>query len=237
MAVTMGQLTAQILTDTNRDSQTLDPNFGEDIPLYPAAIQRAILTAIKYMESRFFWMFRTSATIEISQGTNFVDLPSDFNNLDFAQYNIGSVIYTRKTGFINVTFEDLFNYYNSANDCGIPRRYAIKSDIENGQIVNRFYIYPNVQASLPNPQAFTVWYYYKDAVYPTVDGSLNNDTTSIWFNDATVDLVRMKAMERFYHDTLQAPDLAANYTQFVTQFENNLSMKNQNKQLYNMLSV
>jgi len=320
MAVTMGQLTAQILTDTNRDSTALDPNTQPMLPLYPAAIQRAILTAIKYMESRYYWMFRKMALITIPSGLNVTELPADLINIDYVQYNWNGQIYSPKNKFIPVSFQDLQNLFYSTGQVGQPTRWAIWT--------NLFYVYPYVRSGnntlsfganpigttasssvitvtfAPNSESnffigqaitvsginttiggltpaelnvsatvltvtsttftydcgttasgtttggglgvaisaenfgqdFQIWYYNKDLVYPVVDGSIANTGTSIWFNDTTVDLVRMMAMQRFYYDTLQAPDIGDQYMQQVENFQRNLDMKNNNRQTNNFLS-
>jgi hypothetical protein len=218
MAVNFGQLIQQILDDTNRDASTLLNGSGTST--YKTAVGRAIVTAIKYMESSLYWAFKKNAVVTILDQENSVSLPADFSSMITVQFTIGNTLYSLREGFTNQTFEDLLAYYNNTAEQGIPRKYAVFND--------RMYIYPLASGDTD----FTIYYYEKDEFYPAVD-----EDTSIWFSDATVDLVRMKAMERFYHDTLQSPELAGTYTNAVADFERNLMRKNNLRQTYNTLSI
>lgn len=219
----MGQLTGQILTDSNRDAVTEDPVTG--LPLFPLAIQRAILSAIIFCESKYYWNFKKISPVTILNQTMSVALPNDFANLIQAQAFFGNTFYGAKNGFLNVSFDELQSFYFNPNEVGRPRKYAIQN--------NTFYIYPLASGDT----IFNITYYYKDVTYPTVDGDVNNETTSIWFDPQTIDLVRLKAMQRFYHDTLQAPDLAASYQAAFEEFESNFYEKNNARQTYNLLWI
>lgn len=218
MAVNFGQLIQQILDDTNRDASTLLNGSGTST--YKTAVGRAIVTAIKYMESNLYWAFRKNAVITILDQENSVSLPADFSSMITVQFNIGTTLYSLRQGFVNQSFEDVLSYYNNSAEQGIPRKYAIFN--------NTLYIYPLASGDTD----FTIYYYEKDEFYPAVDGD-----TSIWFSDETVDLVRMKAMERFYHDTLQSSEIANTYSLAVIDFEKNLMRKNNLRQNYNTLSI
>lgn len=218
MAVNFGQLIQQILDDTNRDASTLLNGSGTST--YKTAVGRAIVTAIKYMESNLYWAFTKNAVVTIPDQADSVSLPADFSSLITIQYDVGNTLYSLQQGFSSVTFEDLISYYNNTAEQGLPRKYAIFN--------NTLYVYPLASGDTD----FTVYYYEKDEFYPAVD-----EDTSIWFSDETVDLVRMKAMERFYHDTLQSPELASTYNNVASDFESNLMRKNNLRQNYNTLSI
>lgn len=219
MAVNFGQLTQWILDDTNRDASTL-LNGGVSSATYKTAVQRAIVTAIKYMESSLYWAFKTSSVVTILDQEYSVSLPPDFSSLVAIQFSIGSTLYSLREGFVNLSFPEMLSFYQNSGEQGTPRKYAIYDD--------RLYIYPLASGDTN----FTLYYYQKDVFYPQ-----NDEDTSIWFSDETVDLVRMKAMERFYHDTLQAPEIASRYTIAVDDFERNLMRKNNLRQNNNVLSI
>lgn len=218
MAVNFGQLTQQILDDTNRDGSTL--LNGNTTSTYTTAVQNAIVTAIKYAESSLYWAYKTSAQVTITKALNSISLPADFSSIITVQFNIGNSLYSLRQGFLNITFEDLISLYQNTAETGIPRQYALFNDT--------LYVYPTVGADT----TFTIWYYQKDIFYPAVPSDI-----SIWFGDETVDLIRMKAMERFYHDTLQSAELANTYSLSVLDFEQNLMRKNNQRQNYNILSI
>lgn len=219
MAVNFGELIQWILDDTNRDASTL-LNGGVSISTYKTAVGRAIVTAIKYMESSLYWAFKKNAVITILDQQNSTPLPADFSSMVAVQFSIGTTLYSLRQGFVNQTFSDLLSYYNNNAEQGTPKCYAIFNDT--------FYVYPLASGDTP----FTIYYYQKDEFYPVVDTD-----TSIWFSDETVDLVRMKAMERFYHDTLQSSEIANTYSLAVIDFEKNLMRKNNLRQNYNTLSI
>jgi len=219
MAVNFGQLIQQILDDTNRDASTL-LNGGVSTSTYKTAVGRAIVTAIKYMESALYWAFKTTSTITILDQEFSTSLPADFSSLVAVQFSIGNTLYSLRQGFINDTLPQVLAYYDNSAEQGVPKKYAIFNDT--------FYIFPLASGDT----VFTLYYYQKDVFYPSVD-----EDTSIWFNDETVDLVRMKAMERFYHDTLQSPELATTYSLAAIDFEKNLMRKNNLRQNNNVLSI
>jgi len=218
MAVTFGALIDQILEDTNRDGATL--LNGSLSSTYRTAVGRAIVTAIKYVESSLYWAYKTNTNVTITTALNSIALPPDFSSIITVQFNIGNSLYSLRQGFLNITFEDLIALYQNSAETGIPRQYALFN--------NTLYVYPTVGADT----VFTVWYYQKDITYPVTDSD-----TSIWFGDETVDLVRMKAMERFYHDTLQSSEIANTYSLAVIDFEKNLMRKNNQRQNYNVMSI
>jgi len=218
MAVNFGELINQILEDTNRDGSTFLNGSNSDT--YKTAVGRAIVTAIKYVESSLYWAYKTSAQVTINKALNSVALPADFSSIITIQFNIGTTLYSLQQGFLNISFEDLISLFQNAAETGIPAKYALFN--------NTLYVYPTVGANT----TFTIYYYQKDVFYPEADGD-----TSIWFGDETIDLVRMKAMERFYHDTLQSSEIANTYSIAVVDFEKNLMRKNNQRQNYNIMSI
>src|SRR4249920_1630753 len=206
MAVNFGELIQQILDDTNRDASTL---LNGGVATYKTAVGRAIVTAIKYMESSLYWAFKTSSMVTILDTQFSTPLPADFSSMVTVQFSIGNVLYSLREGFTDVTFPDLIAFYNNNAQQGIPNKYSIYD--------NTLYIFPLASGDTD----FTLYYYQNDVFYPVVDSD-----TSIWFSDETVDLVRMKAMERFYHDTLQSSEIATTYSLAVIDFEKNLMRKN-----------
>ena len=217
MAVNFGELIQQILDDTNRDASTL---LNGGVATYKTAVGRAIVTAIKYMESSLYWAFKTSSMVTILDTQFSTPLPADFSSMVTVQFSIGNVLYSLREGFTDVTFPDLIAFYNNNAQQGIPNKYSIYD--------NTLYIFPLASGDTD----FTLYYYQKDVFYPVVDSD-----TSIWFSDETVDLVRMKAMERFYHDTLQSSEIATTYSLAVIDFEKNLMRKNNLRQNFNTLSI
>ena len=62
-------------------------------------------------------------------------------------------------------------------------------------------------------------------------------TKGVWFNDQTIDVVRNKALEVFYRDTLQSPEIANSYVPIYQDYSAALSAKNNKRQVFNILSV
>lgn len=209
MAVTLGALKNRILFDTNRDSST-----------YGDSINKSIVTAISFMQSKYFWNFKKFGQVIIPNGKNSINLPDDYQNMITIQFSIGNTLYSLNQGFINTTFEDLIARYNTTAQTGISKIYAVYNNV--------LYVFPLTAGDT----TFTVYYYYKDTFLPATDAD-----SSIWFANDTIDLIRLKAMERFYHDTLQSPEIAAAYALAFNDFESNFCLKNNNKQQYNMLST
>lgn len=209
MAVTLGTLKNRILFDTNRDVST-----------YGDSINKSIVTAISFMQSKYFWNFKKFGQVVIPNGKNSINLPADYQNMITVQFSIGNTLYSLNQGFLNITFEDLIAKFNTTAQVGTPQRYAVFNNV--------LYVFPLT----PGDTTFTVYYYYKDTFLPETDAD-----SSIWFADDTIDLIRLKAMERFYHDTLQSPEIASAYALAFNDFESNFCLKNSNKQQYNMLSV
>jgi hypothetical protein len=219
MAVTLGALKTRILYETNNTSADFD-----------TGVTNAIITAIKFMEMTHPWVFTKTGVITILEGKNSVSLPADFNQLLDAKYTIpndpitnpgGSpVLYGTRQGFTIMSFADLNSKIWSTAEAGYPCRYAVYGAV--------LYVYPYVSANVP----ITIDYNYKDAFYPATD----NDT-SVWFDDQTVDVVRNKALEIFYRDTLQSPEISNSYVPVFENYSNALKSKNNKRLIYNTLSV
>ncbi len=205
MAVTLGDLTNQILAITNRDAGN-----------YAAFVQNSIITAIKFMEAEHPFSFQKTSTITVTSGLNAALLPADFSQLIYAEYTLDGSIYNQSRGFLNSTYSDLLSLYNSNNNVGIPRKYAIYS--------GNFYVYPYTNGDTN----FNLTYYYTDTFPPQTA----NDT-SVWFGANTIDCVRSKAIENFYRYALQSPDLADRYVTDFNSFLQNLRQAN-NSQIFNM---
>jgi hypothetical protein len=219
MAGTLGDLKTRILYETNKSGADFD--FG---------VTNAIVTAIIYMEQNHPWMFVKQAFFTIDAGTNFFTFPDDFNELIDAKYAVVSppfpaplssyVYYGVRQGFTAIPFDDLNSLFNNGAENGLPTKYAT--------LGNLFYVYPLAASDTP----VLITYRYKDAVYPEA-----NNEVSIWFNDQTIDALRNKALEIFYRDTLQSPDLANSYIPIVEDYINTIKRKNSSKTVYNILSI
>lgn len=209
MAATLGDLKTRILYETNKSGADFD--YG---------VTNAIVTAIKYMEQLHPWVFSKTAIITILATTNAIDLPEDFNRLLDAKYSIGSCIYGSRQGFVSIPYDELFNLMTSTAQTGYPLKYAIY-----GQ---QFIVYPITSSDTP----ITINYNYKDSTYPAV-----NSDTSVWFNDQTIDAVRNKALEIFYRDTLESPEIANSYVPIFQDYSAVLKSKNNKRMVFNLLSI
>lgn len=209
MAVTLGNLTDRILRETNMS--------GAEFTL---GVKEAIVTAIKFMEMDFIWLFYKIGTITVLAGGNATSLPDDLAKLIDAKYPIGSVIYGADQGFVGIPYPDLNALFNNTTSSGYPLKYAVYG--------TQFYIYPYTDTDI----TFTLSYNYKDSFYPETDNDI-----SIWFNDETVDAVRYKAKEVFYRDTLQSEIEAAPFRGAFKEWEQNMVIKNNNRQLINIISI
>lgn len=215
---TLGSLATQILNDTNRDGGAfLNPGNPQT---YQDAVENAIVTAIKYLESDYYWLFKKIANITIADTLNSTQLPPDFGALINAYYTMNGGFFNERQGFLPIPYDELTSLFYTPVDIGLPRRYSI--------FANTFYVYPYVNGDT----VFTLNYYYKDIVYPS-----SADDTSIWLGDLTIDLVRMIAMQRFYKDTLQAPEIADNYDKDIAMFQAGLLRQNNNRQVLNIMSI
>ncbi len=209
MAVTLGELKTRILFETDKSGS--DFEYG---------VTNAIVTAIKYLEHKHPWVFNKTGVITISAGTNYANLPDDFSRLLDAKYSIGNCLYGARQGFTNVTYADLNSYMTTTAETGYPARYAIYGA--------QLYVTPNTANAID----VTISYNYKDSSYPS-----NDDDISVWFDDQTIDLVRNKALEIFYRDTLQTPELADTYLGIFQDYSNNLSKRNNTRLVQNVLSI
>lgn len=209
MVTTLGQLKTRILYETNKTSQDFEQG-----------VQNAIVSAIIYMESEHPWLFTKTSTVTVGANTNATSLPDDLNQLISATFNLDGANYTERTGFVWVPYDELITYFGNTGDTGIPLKYSNFQEL--------FYIYP-ITAS---DQDFTLIYHYKDEFYPNNDSDI-----SIWFNDQTIDLVRTKALEIFYRDTLQSSEIADTYVPVYQDYVRNLQIKNNKRNVFNRLSI
>lgn len=210
MAETLGTLVARILFESNREGE-----------VFEQGAKNAIVSAIIYMESKFPWLFYKKGIVTIPAGQEAIDLPDDLARLIDAKYNIGTVLYGARQGFIGIPYIDLNSYYNNTQSSGYPSVYSVFG--------NQLYVYPITNTDLD----ITLSYNYKDSFYPTAE-----DDSSIWFADETIDCVRYKALEIFYRDTLQATlETIATYASASDDFQRNLIARNNQKQVLNKLSI
>lgn len=209
MAITLGNLKTRILYETNKSGDEFD--YG---------VNNAIVTAIKYMEQIHPWVFSKSASLTILATTNAVNLPGDFNRLLDAKYFIGNCSYGSRAGFNSIPYDELFNLFSNTAESGYPTKYAIYG--------NQLYVYPVTNSDTP----ILINYNYKDEFYPETDSD-----SSVWFDDQTVDCVRNKALEIFYRDTLQSPEIANSYIPIFQDYSNTLIRKNNKRSVFNLLSI
>lgn len=219
MAGTLGDLKTRILYESNKSGADFD--YG---------VTNAIVTAIIYMEQNHPWIFVKTGQFIINAGTNFFTFPDDFNELIDAKYGIATppppatptstVYYGVRQGFTPLPYDDLNSLFTNSAQTGYPTQYATLGNI--------FYVYPITSSNTP----VVITYHYKDDVYPQA----NNDI-SIWFNDQTIDALRNKALEIFYRDTLQSPDIADTKVPIFQDYINTIKRKNSSKTIYNILSI
>jgi len=209
MAVTFGTLIERMLYETNKSANDFE-----------TGIKNAIVSALIYMESNHPWLLSKAGDVIISEGTRATDLPDDLNTLITAQYNIGTVINGDRQGFLQLSFNELINLFNNTSESGYPTRYAVFGD--------QLYVYPYTNTDT----TVTLYYNYTDTTYPAVDSD-----TSVWFDDKLVDGVRYKALEIFYRDTLQTPELGNVYTAITRNFEDTLKKRNNYRDRNNLLNT
>lgn len=216
MADTLGTLTSQILFEIERDSTT-----------YTLPVQRAILSALNYIEEEAYWLLEKMDTITVLNSQNFTALPADFNQLMDVTYLFGERFYGMAQGFKVVNWPDYLTFRDIIYDSQ-PKKASIWGD--------NFYIYPYADGNIP----FQMYYYYTDATRPDIDsatGLFPPSYVSVWFDRKTVDIVRYKALEIIYRDVLITPELALPYKQAYDEFLDNLIIKNNQRQNINILSV
>ncbi len=204
---TLGELQQRILYETNRDINT-----------YGLGVNNAILSAIKYLEFNHPWLFQKQTSFTIPQYDNSAVLPSDFSSVIALNYIQGTQVYGLREGFQGITYAELSDYYNLTNQIGQPMKWALYNQ--------NVYIYPKAQSDI----VFNLIYNYKDATYPT-----NPTDTSIWFSYDTIDMCRYKALEIFYRDTLQAPEIAQRYYAAYADFQKNLITRNNYRNINSIL--
>jgi hypothetical protein len=221
--VTLNQLQKRILTEANRSVAT-----------YGTQVNNAIVTAIKYMEFNHPWLFQKQTDLGsfvVPAGLNEVALPDDFNSVIAVRYLIGNLLYGEREGFLGITYAELSDYYNLVNMTGQPMRWAIFNA--------SLFIYPNV----PADTTFKLIYYYKDKLYPAPnpinidDPEIWLNPTSIWFQYDTVDAIRYLALSIFYSDTLQAPEIGETYMKIFKEWQKNLVMRNNHRNVSNLLTI
>lgn len=218
MALTFGQMTDQILMETNRTGN----------PIFVTEVQNAIVSAIKELETEELFLNQAFTELIVPDETFIVPLPENFISvLTMTLVNgNGDVIYTAATGFKETTMYELVTYRNryqgSNNNQGLPGYWAL--------FENDIHIWP-APAIGSNGYILNLFYYYRDGTYPTLP-----DDTSIWMDDFTQDVTRYTARGIFYRDSLQSPELAASDMQKAQDALARLKIRNSQRENLNNMS-
>jgi hypothetical protein len=229
MALTFGQMTSQILSETYRDAS------------FSTQVQNAIVSAIKELEIEELFINSKFALIPVLPRTNVVPLPADFISVLQLNLLIGTgtspdgsppspppppplqpgtySVINASSGFSECTFYDLQTYRYQFWENGTPGRWALFG--------NDLYLHPWAD----NYYWIDMWYYYRDnyPVYP--------QDTSIWLDDFTQDVTRYKARGIFYRDSLQSPELAASEFEKAGVALSQLRLRNSQRSTINNLSM
>jgi hypothetical protein len=222
MALTFGQMTAQILLETYRDDS------------FSTQVQNAIVSAIKELETEELFINQKFAVLTVPEQIFKVPLPEDFISVLTMTLvnNKGNSVYTAATGFKEttmfelITYRDQFNSFASdgfnQSQFGIPGMWALYE--------NDIHIWP---APAPNSggSLLHLYYYFRDGTYP-----VEPDDTSIWMDDFTQDVTRYTARGIFYRDSLQSPELAASDMQKAQDALSRLKIRNSQRENMNNLS-
>ena len=213
MALTFGQMTAQILLETYRDDS------------FSTQVQNAIVSAIKELETEELFLNQKYAQISVPEQTFFVPLPEDFVSallLTLSNGN-GDTIYTSATGFKETTMWELETYKSrQGQQQGIPGFWALYG--------TNIHLWP-APAIGDTTYVLNLWYYFRDGTYPS-----NPNDTSIWMDDFTQDVTRYTARGIFYRDSLQSPELAASDMQKAQDALNRLKIRNSQRENLNNMS-
>ncbi len=218
MALTFGQMTDQILMETNRTGN----------PVFVTEVQNAIVSAIKELETEELFLNQTFVEIAVPDEEFIIPLPEDFISvLTMTLLNgAGNVIYTAATGFKETTMYELITYRNryagSNNNQGMPGYWALYG--------NDVHIWP-APAIGSDGYLLQLYYYYRDGDYPT-----EYDDTSIWLDDFTQDVTRYTARGIFYRDSLQSPELAASDMKKAQDALARLKIRNSQRENLNNMS-
>lgn len=221
MALTFGQMTAQILAETYRDAS------------FSIAVQNAIVSAIKELETEELFLNQTFTQLTVSDSQFIVPLPENFISVLLMTLlnSQGSVIYTAADGFKETTIWELETYKGQRRlEQGIPYCWALYE--------NNIHIYP-APAVDSGGYIINLFYYYRDGSYPEVFTSPNDESfnaTSIWLDDFTQDVTRYTARGIFYRDSLQSPELAASDMQKAQDALARLKIRNSQRENLNNLS-
>lgn len=212
MALTFGQMTAQILAETYRDD-----SFGTQV-------QNAIVSAIKELETEELFLNQKFAALPVSDEQFIIPLPEDFISVLVMTIanSEGRSIYTSSDGFKESTFFDLITYRNTSYmSRGTPAMWALYE--------NDVHIHP--APAIGGGYILNLFYYYRDGTYPS-----NPNDTSIWMDDFTQDVTRYTARGIFYRDSLQSPELAASDMQKAQDALSRLKIRNSQRENLNNLS-
>ncbi len=216
MALTFGQMTAQILQETYRDVS------------FTGQVENAIVSAIKELETEELFLNQKFVQLTVPELSNSVPLPEDFISVLVMTLldNNGVVIYSAANGFKETTMYELITYNNQLagtnNSCGLPGYWALYE--------NNINIFP-APAQGSGGFLLDLYYYFRDGTYPTQP----NDT-SIWMDDFTQDVTRYTARGIFYRDSLQSPELAASDMQKAQEALVRLKIRNSQRENLNNMS-
>lgn len=234
MALTFGQMTSQILSETFRDAS------------FSTQVQNAIVTAIKELETSQMFINQKDTFLLVNPFQESILLPNDFINMlqltlisppgqqtiDPTQPlppppppppygpNQGFTVWTQARGFNVTTMYELKTYRYFNHMVGSPGQWALYA--------NNIEIYPQSDAYY----YLHLFYYFRDGYYPS-----NPNDTSIWMDDFTQDVTRYRARAIFYRDSLQAPELAQSDMDRSEQAMERLKSRTSDRSTINALSL
>ncbi len=216
MALTFGQMTDQILMETNRTGN----------PIFQIEVQNAIVSAIKELETEELFLNQKYVQLSVADNQFIIPLPEDFVSvllIKLLSGTGGDTVYTSADGFKETSFWDLQTYKNRFGliQYGIPAWWALyETDI---------HVWPAPAMNSPG-YLLDLFYYYRDGTYPT-----QYNDTSIWMGDFTQDVTRYTARGIFYRDSLQSPELAASDMQKAQDALARLKIRNSQRENLNNL--
>ncbi len=194
MAITFGDFKTKIQRLVNRPSAENLDYIGD-----------AIVTAIKFYESRPVFFTEKIGSLTLLSGDITVDQPTDFKSLIGLEILVNGQYIGKRGGFKETTMEELRSNWLDPTLSNTPVEYALFND----------QIYFNCLAN--QDYTMRISYNYGDVTYPESDGDI-----SVWFADAGVDIIKYEAMALFYADRLHDYSTSDQYKQRANGYFNNL---------------
>lgn len=195
---TFGALKTRIAREINKDASTFDDDIGD-----------AIVSAIKDYEHLPAWFLETTTTLTVLTSEDSASLPSGFRRVLNARVLIGSQWKGRDQGFIGLSYREMQDNNLDSTATGAPESWAI--------LGNTFYVNRVADADYSIDLVYT----RGDTTYPSASGS-----TSLWFEDATVDAIRLKAESILYRDRFHAYDRADRLEAEAAKIINRITVRN-----------